>query len=113
MREADMPVTIKLCENHQGDPATTSKFNTRGGIQIYSALDSTAPAISGQPSSAAATSFSMSLKVGVYNVVMGVDPLPESVYAYVYEGCSSPSNPLAIIPTTLQQPSGYFTLRVV
>jgi len=110
VRAADMPVKVKLCENHQGDPATTSKFNQ--STEVLSLATSPPTAVPGQPTGIANTSFSLSLAVGVYMVEIVLTPLPNSLIAYVYEDCAG-SNQLVHILTNVQLPSNYFTLRVV
>ena len=109
IRAEDMPVGIKLCENHQGNPATTSTFN---GVDVRSLSTKPPTVINGQPPTVGATAFSLTLPIGEYYIGMSVNPLPTSVIAYVYEDCTG-SNQLTDIQTGLQQLSGYFTLRVV
>jgi len=110
VRAADMPVKVKLCENHQGDPATTSKFNQK--TKVLSLATSPPTVIPGQPTAITDTTFSLSLPVGAYLIEIVLTPLPNSVIAYVNEDCSG-SNQLVHILTNVGQPSNYFTLRVV
>jgi hypothetical protein len=107
VKAADMPIKIKLCENNQGAPATTSSFNT---VQIYNALTNPPKLVTGQPTAVTATGFSLALPAGGYDVVMVLTHLPTSQIAYVYEDCGG-LNQLARIPLILQ-PSGYFSLKV-
>ena len=98
---------MKLCENTQGSPATSSSFNT---IQIFDALTNPPKLVSGQPTNVTATGFSLALPTGNYDVVMVLNHLPAAQVAYVYENCGG-LNQLARIPILIQ-PSGYFSLKV-
>lgn len=108
VKQTDMPVKVKLCENQLGAPATTTSFNT---VQVYSAFTSPPQKVNGQPTGQTATGFTLNLPTGSYDVVMVLNHLPAAKIAYVFEDCSG-QNQLARIPVLLQ-PSGFFSLKVV
>jgi hypothetical protein len=109
VRAVDMPIAIKLCEDHQGTPATTSNLNL---VTIRSLSTNPPTVVAGQPTGLTTTTFSLTLPVGAYYVGIVVNPLPSSTMAYVCEDCIGLTQ-LTHILTSVQQPSGYFTLRVV
>jgi hypothetical protein len=108
IKASDMPVTIKLCENEQGDPAK-STFST---ITVRSLSTNPPTVIKGQPTAVTKTTFTLTLPVGLYYVGIVVNPFPGSAMAYVYEDCAG-SNQLTDIQLDVGDLSGYFTLRVV
>jgi len=108
VKAADMPVKIKLCEDQNGTPATTSSFNT---IVVSVALTNPPKVVAGQPTSTTATSASFSLQKGAYDIVIALNPLPNSKVAYVYEDCGG-LNQLIRIPTPVKV-SGHFSLKVM
>jgi len=104
---SNMPVKIKLCEDHSGKPATTSSFNT---IEVYVALTNPAQKVPGQPTSMTATTASLNLQKGSYDVDIALNTLPNSMVAFVYEDCGG-LNQLLRIPTPVKV-TGHFSLKV-
>jgi hypothetical protein len=104
---AYMPLKIKLCEDHRGNPATSSSFNTVG---VFNALTSPISPVNGQPTAVTATAFSIDLSPGAYDINMDLNYIPGAQVAFVYENCGG-LNQLARIPILIM-PSGTFSLRV-
>jgi hypothetical protein len=96
----DEPITIKLCKNQSGDPATVVEFDS---VKVTD--HSSGKVIDGQPTSKKSSSFDLNLKVGVYDVAMTIKPasgasMGTKAVAYVYESCDKP-NPLGYIDTAV------------
>ena len=104
----EMPVKIKLCEDQHGNPATTSSFNR---IDVTVMETNPPTPVPGQPTSMTATTASLNLQEGAYDIVTVVNPLPNSKAAFVYEDCSG-LNQLCAIPTPVKI-SCHFSLRVI
>lgn len=105
IRAADMPVTLQLCEDTQGNPAVTSTLNTA----IVRQIGSPNP-ITGQPTNVTKTTFTLTLPVGSYDVRVVITPLPGFKFAYIFEKCSNPQFWLLAIDAI--EPDGHFRLIV-
>jgi len=102
-----MPIKVKLCEDDKGSPAKSFDFN---GVTIYDTAKSPAQVVSGQPTGLTKTGFTLLLPVGIYDVVMILDHVPNAQVAYVFEDCDK-ANPLARI-LVFVTPTGSFYLKV-
>jgi hypothetical protein len=103
-----MPVKIKLCDDPQGTLSTKCTFNT---IRVSVAHTNPPQPVAGQPSASTSTGFTLTLQSGAYDIGVGVNFLPGTQVAYLYEDCSG-LNQLLRIPLLIQ-PTGHFSLRVV
>jgi hypothetical protein len=105
IRAADMPVTMQLCEDTQGNPAVTSTINTVIVRQI-----GTPKPVKGQPTGVTKTAFTLTLPAATYDIRVVITPLHNCKFAYIFEACSNPQFWLLAIDVI--EPDGHFRLIV-
>lgn len=104
-----MPVTIDLCKDTEGHPATDYQFAT---VDVHDSSGSTVP---NQPSSLKSNSFVLNLPVGVFNIAVTVAPAQGGAskpVLFLLEDCNQPTVQLCFIDTSISPGCG-FQLTVI
>jgi hypothetical protein len=101
----DTPVTLQLCEDTQGNPASTSTINEVDVRQV-----GTSDPVKNQPTGLTKTKFTLTLPAAKYVIRLVITPQPGCKYAFLYEACSKPQFWLLALDAV--EPDGPFTLIV-
>jgi hypothetical protein len=109
---SDMPVTINLCKDTQGTPATEVQLVS---VDVYDAASGAA--VANQPTDLKSNSFTLNLKAGTYDINSTVGPgsgasLATKPTVYLYEACANPTTQLCAFITAAGPGCG-FTLTVI
>ena len=102
---ADMPISMKLCDDQSGTIAKNCDFNS----VIIENEDGTV--VSGQPTNLTKTKFTINLSAGKYIISIVLDHTTDARFGYVYEDCDGSNKILSI--NFAVQPSGDFDLEVI